>query len=119
MSFEWSHLEFFDKSEFGPHADKMSEDLLTRLDMIRRDAGVPMYITSSYREGDDKAHGKGYAVDVSDNVHGDEVSSRWRMLVVSAALEAGIRRCGVYDRHIHLDVWPEGPQDVMWWSKSS
>lgn len=114
---EWRGIANFARDEFD-EPEKMSLELVTVLDKIREAVGSPMIVTSSYRHGDPRAHGQGMAVDVSDNANGEDVSSSWRFAVLSAALEQGIRRIGVYDRHVHLDVWPDGPQDVIWWAKS-
>lgn len=114
---QWRGVSFFARDEFDS-PEEMSLELVTLLDAIRRDVDAPMIVTSSYRPGDARAHGKGLAVDVSDNAQGDDVSAHWRYRVLKAALEHGIRRCGVYDRHVHLDVWADGPQDVIWWAKS-
>ena len=106
----WNDLRWFAKREFGPdaEADAMDEQLLRRLDYMRTLAGIPMRITSAYRAGDDKAHGRGTAVDVAcDN-------SRDRLRLVGAAVEAGFTRIGVYNLHLHLDVDAELPADVMW-----
>ena len=86
----------------------LDPELVRRLDTARGFAKVPMEITSGYREGDDKSHGRGLAVDLRCS------TSYRRMRIVSGALVAGFRRIGVYDRHVHLDVDEKLPQDVMW-----
>lgn len=114
---DWSEIKHFKPSEFA-HADKMKWEIVVKLDLIRDLAGVPMVVTSSYRPGDDKSHGRGWAVDVSDNAEGKDVSSSWRYKVLKAAYQAGVRRLGVYDRHVHIDSDPTLPQGVCWWSTS-
>lgn len=95
-------------------ADGLSTKLLVFLQTIRYITGEPIYITSGLRPGDPKAHGRGYAVDISDNQSGEPISSTWRMKVLGAALMVGLTRIGDYDRHIHIDVDPTLPQDVLW-----
>lgn len=109
----WDQLLYFDAEEFGDNAEHMDEDLLRRLDRMRALAGIPVSVGSNYRNGDSKAHGRGYALDIPCR------TSRARMRLVAAAIDAGFRRIGVYNHHIHVDVDPELPQDVMWWGTSS
>lgn len=111
-------LTHFAPSEFN-EPDKMETQLLLALDETRRKAGQPIYVTSSYREGDPKSHGRGWAVDIAESLDGRAVSSAWRYAVVRAALGSGFRRIGVYDRHVHLDMDPDLPSPVMWWGTSS
>lgn len=111
-------LDHFAPSEFTA-PDKMETQLLLALDETRRKAGVPIYITSSYRDGDAKSHGRGWAVDISDNLEGKDCKSRWRYHVLKALLGSGFRRVGVYDRHIHADMDPSLPDKVIWWGTSS
>jgi hypothetical protein len=89
----------------NPRLVEMLEDARTR-------AKVPFEITSGYRPGDDKSHGRALAVDLRCS------TSYRRMRIVSAALLAGFRRIGVYDLHVHLDIDKKLPQDVMWWGES-
>lgn len=110
-------LDHFSSSEFN-EPDKMQSQLLLALDETRRKAARPIYVTSSFREGDPKSHGRGWAVDIADNRQGKNCSSGWRYAVVKAALGSGFRRIGVYDRHIHIDMDPDLPAPVMWWGES-
>ena len=115
---EWDAFRFFRPEEFD-HPEEMSPVLLRRLDMIRGMAGEAIHITSDFRPGDLRAHGKGVAVDISDNLEGKPVNSGWRYRVLNAAFATGVKRIGVYDRHIHLDVSRDLPDRVCWWGKSS
>jgi hypothetical protein len=92
--------------------EHLDPELVRRLDEARGFAKVPFIITSGYREGDPRSHGRGLAVDIACTQ-----SSR-RMRIVSGAVLAGFRRIGVYDRHVHLDVDEKLPLDVMWWGVS-
>jgi len=114
----WDDLDYFSPSEFD-YPDEMDSTLLYALEEIREMAGVPIFVSSDYRPGDPNAHGHGKAVDITDDLNSDGITSRWRFLVTRAALSKGIRRIGVYDKHIHLDVWEDGPQDVLWIGESS
>lgn len=113
------NLRFFTPEEFPGGVEHLSPRLLTLLDNIRFHARVPIYVTSAFRDGDDGAHGRGLAVDISDNLHGADVGSRWRHSVLRALYAYGVRRVGVYDRHIHFDIAPDLPLDVTWAGKST
>jgi len=104
-------LNHFTASEFN-EPDKMNQLLLALLDQMRGIAGIPIKITSSYREGDPLSHGDGDGVDLACGSSGERFS------LVRAAIEAGFVRIGVYDQHIHVDVSSRLPQNVMWWGTS-
>lgn len=105
-------LAHFTADEFSA-PESMRAGFLRKLDQAREIAGVPFKITSSFRDGDLGAHGRGYAVDVRCR------TSRARFHILRGAIEAGFRRIGVYDRHIHLDDDPSLPDAVVWWGMSS
>lgn len=116
-SIDWRAIEYFTPREFiNPYA--MDAELLRWLDLIRGTAGVSIKITSSYREGDDGAHGEGLAVDISDNLEGNPIASRWRFEVLRAVFSHNIDRIGDYDRHLHLDVSTTRDRNVCWWGVS-
>ena len=106
-------LTYFTIDEFD-HPYSMSENFLITLDKIRDRANVPIYISSDYRPGDDKAHGQGVAVDIPDDLNSDGISAHWTYRVVLAAMQMGITRIGIYDKHVHLDTWYNGPSEVLW-----
>ena len=112
----WGY-HYFKEEEFD-HPDKISHELLARLDYARVVAGVPFHITSDYRDpvdGEQSAHFIGKAVDIAAE------DSRTRHRILIGARRAGFRRLGVYDKHVHLDVASEADgfdQDVTWWGKS-
>ena len=109
----WSEVKYFKAKEFDC-PDKMDPDFIARLDLVRREAGVPFYISSDFRYKDDRAHGHGVAVDITDDPYSDGITSQWRFKVVRAAMKIGITRIGVYDAHIHLDDWKGVIQEVLW-----
>ena len=108
----------FKASEFK-HPEKMDRSFLVQLDKIRESAGVPIHITDDYRPNvSTSAHHLGLAVDISDNKAGLAIGSRFRYRIIKAALEWGIKRIGIYDRHIHLDTSPSHDQEVIWYGTS-
>lgn len=113
----YDELRYFSRHEFGQHADKMSEKLLKMLDEVRHIAGVPMVITSGYRDPEhnrrvggarNSAHLRGTAVDV--RVH----DGRSRYLLLAAATQVGFHRIGIGNTFIHLDVDEELSPNVIW-----
>ena len=109
----WDELKYFKPEEFD-YPEEMDENLLRLLDSAREIAGVGFFISSDYRLGDPRAHGKGFAVDIVDDPHQDGITSQFRWKVIEAAMAAGFKRIGVYDKHIHLDIWSTAPQEVVW-----
>lgn len=107
----WHELKYFKREEFD-YPDDMAPQLIRQLEVARSFAGVPFIITSDYRPVDLKSHGAGMAVDLRVK------SSFDRIEIIHGLLKAGFRRIGDYDKHIHADIWPEGPSPRMWWSTS-
>lgn len=107
----YDELEYFSADEFA-HPWELSKVLLRMLDSARGIAGIPIHPTSDFRPGDPKTHGRGEAIDFAC------VGSQARWKYVFALKEAGFRRIGIYDKHIHVDVSVDEVQDVMWWGVS-
>lgn len=85
--------------------------LVARLDRARGYAGVPFSLSSGFRAGDPKAHGKRLAVDI-------RAAGAWqRYQIVRGLIKAGVPRIGVYDRHVHADVDKSLPPG-MWSGRS-
>ena len=126
---DWTKIKHFKRTEFKD-PEKISPVLVWQLDRVRVLAKVRMTITSSYRPGPrfwitraGKRKSSAHRVDNKGIYHGVDVrtaSSKARMKIIAAALEAGFVRIGVYDHHVHLDVARKGfAQGVMWWEKST
>lgn len=115
---QWSAVRHFKPWEFDD-ADRMRPMVIMALDRVREYAGIPIMVTSDVRPEDtDSSHQDGWAVDIADNLDGENVSSRWRYLVLRALFREEIRRIGIYDRHIHIDMDPERDAEVVWWGQS-
>lgn len=111
----WSDLRWFKRGEFD-YPELMNDATLLKLDKARTYAGIPIVITDGWRPDDpnsDSAHEYGLAVDIRCHTSGN----RW--LIAFALKEAGFRRIGLYDRHIHADTDPDKPQAVLWLGKSA
>lgn len=94
----------------------LDADLVEMLDRARGIAGFPFIITEGLATGGshvpNTAHGRGRAVDLRCS------KSKERMLMVKALLNVGIRRIGIYDKHVHADNDESLPQDVLWLGES-
>jgi zinc D-Ala-D-Ala carboxypeptidase len=95
----------------------MQEVFLKTLDYARDLAEIPFVITSGYRcpkhnakigGQPNSAHTKGFAADIKCT------NSKDRFTIVEAARQAGIKRIGIGENFIHLDIDPDKPQRVMW-----
>lgn len=91
--------------------------LVSTLDSARAIAGIPFIITSGKRSEEenkkdggvgDSSHLKGLAVDLRAQ---DSIS---RFKIASALMVCGFKRLGIYNLHIHADLDPELPQNVLW-----
>lgn len=92
-------------------------ELVEMLDKAREAAGVPIVITSGFRNPGynqmvggvgDSSHIKGLAVDIRCpwNEYG--------LKIVYGLGVAGFKRIGIYDKHVHCDCDESKPQNVIW-----
>ena len=123
----WPDIKFFKRSEFdqsGAPGSGVNMDLgfVAKLDAMRGIYGKTMIVTSGYRSAEydaamclrlgkpvipNNAHVAGHAADISC------VTSRERLALIAAAIQAGINRIGVDALHIHLDDAPHLPPNVF------
>lgn len=113
---EWHH---FSVGEFACPCcgrAKISYPFVGLLDQARELVGVPFRVTSGYRcqahnkqvgGSPDSEHLIGLAADIL------VPDSETRFLIVSAALQVGIRRIGVHGSFVHLGVSRAHPPDVL------
>ena len=113
-------MTHFSDDEFT-NVENMDPMLGRMLDYMRTKYGSPITITSSYRAHTGE-RSSAHEVDARGLWQGVDIrvsTSRSRFGLVGAALKAGFRRIGVYNRHIHLDIAEEGfAQDVIWLGQS-
>lgn len=99
----------------------LDPQLVSMLDDAREAAGVPIVITSGFRTPDQNAsvggvsessHTKGLAVDVRcpNDQYGKQVAF--------GLGQAGFKRAGFYDKHIHVDIDMEKPYPAKWTGES-
>ena len=109
---------------FKPHEVNnpftMSPLLLQMLDDARRNYGYPITITGSWRPLDDsRIRSSAHQISLVGIWEAADLrchTSRERAGLLPALLEAGFKRIGIYDKHIHVDVAtePRFDQDVIW-----
>lgn len=97
--------------------EDMEQDFLDVLDAVREKAGIPLVLNSAYRSvshekrqgrAGTSAHTYGLAADIRCN----SSENRWK--IIKAAIECGVRRIGVSDSFIHLDISTKHTQCVIW-----
>lgn len=114
----WDYIQHFKRDEFG-HAEGVepNKDLVLKLEQAREIAGIPFRITSGIRSDEhnariggspSSAHLTGNAVDIHCE------SSRHRMIMLSALIEAGFDRIGIGRDFIHVDNDGSKPHSVCW-----
>lgn len=117
MSFWWPSVPNKPKYFTDEEIKGLDMELVAKLDMARGRAGIPFVITSGRRTeaensatdgAKNSAHLRGLAVDLKCE------DSHSRCLIVMALIQAGFRRLGIYDAHIHCDLDSTLPQPVMW-----
>lgn len=103
----WKNLRYFLPEEFWLPSE-MDYVFLHKLDQARHLCRFPFLLTSTNepRENEQSSHVLGCAVDVACT------SDRHRYKIVESAVRVGIRRIGVYDRHVHLDDNREKPNSL-------
>lgn len=108
-----------DKIPVCPHGTRDNLDffLVSFCEFLERTAGHVIVYTSGYRcpecnaeAGGSKnsAHIRGKAIDI------DVVNSEQRYDLISLAIMKGIRRIGVAEDHVHLDLDESLSQNVLW-----
>lgn len=95
----------------------MRQDVMTRLDNARHQAGIPFVLNSAYRSrayelskgrSGNSAHTRGYAVDIRCQTMAN------RKKVVQALLDNGFNRIGIAATYVHADFDPSLTQDLIW-----
>lgn len=92
--------------------NKIHPLLISMMEQFKNHYRRPFTITSDWRDDPESSHYLGKAVDI--RAHSGETRHR----IVEAAIKAGFRRIGVYDRHVHLDVDHTRPYPTIWTGKS-
>lgn len=105
---KYKYFDWRDFERCTPRCDErqMNSLFMHMLDRARQKSGIPFILNSAYRTvawekamGRDgsSSHTKGVAVDIKCNNSSD------RLKIVSALLNVGFKRIGIYDTFIHVD----------------
>jgi len=96
---------------------ELEPKLVSTLDLIREDAGIPFIIESGKRTLEENkiaggatnsAHLTGEAVDIR------AITSANRYKIVTSAIKHGINRIGIGANYVHLDISKTLPQNMIW-----
>lgn len=118
----WEQIKYFKPCEFEDPGEpgsgaKMNIEFIRLLDLIRGDCGYALVVNSGYRSvihniavggKTNSAHMKGLAADIACT------NSSQRYEIVKSALRWGIRRIGIGETFVHLDMSMDLPQDCLW-----
>lgn len=97
--------------------DDMDENLLVLLDKMRKIIDKPIILNSAYRTVEyekskkrtgNSSHTTGKAVDIRC------ISDSYKFLIVQTALSLGVKRIGIGDVFIHIDLDDNKNQNVLW-----
>jgi uncharacterized protein YcbK (DUF882 family) len=115
------HIKYFIDSEFEcpccPGQHLISQELVSKLDSARIELCRPIVITSGYRcihHNIDvgglisSSHRRGLAVDIRC------LTSGYRYRLIQALLAVGIKRIGIREDFIHVDIDPKKDPEVIW-----
>lgn len=124
---DWAEIKNFKPSEFK-HPEKMGLEFVRWLDRLRKEAGVPITITSSYRspeynEGVGGASNSAHtdlpcnSIDIGERPRPDDPNwNHSRFQIVATAIKLGCTRIGTYaNGSLHLDMTHDKrPGKRMW-----
>jgi len=115
----------FDSRDLPGSGEKyMEAEMVLLCQAIRDEVGFAIHINSAFRTRKRQrqirrsrqyksvrasAHLKGMAVDI-------RIESSWhRHMLLKAMYKLGVRRIGIADRFIHIDIDPLKPQECTWY----
>jgi uncharacterized protein YcbK (DUF882 family) len=114
---KWKH---FDEEEFSCPCcgdNRISRNLVDRLDFAREISGLPMRVSSGYRcrRHNKKVKGKPRSSHLDGS--GCDIicpSGAIKATFLASFFESGIRRIGIYKNFIHVDVSEKLPSPMVW-----
>ena len=117
MKFKYFTYDEFDCPSLEGSGNKVSDELINMLDIVRKKYGKSITINSGYRtpEHSEKvggklgsSHLKGLAVDIVCN------NSTDRFKLEGILREVGFKRIGMGSTFIHVDIDKDKSQNVLW-----
>lgn len=108
-----------DKIPVCPHGTREDLDfsLVALCDFLNRMVGTEIIYTSGYRceqcnkiagGAENSPHLRGKAVDIVP------INSNQRYIIIEFSILKRVRRIGIYEDHLHIDLDETLPQVVMW-----
>lgn len=109
---------------FTPNTDKKIDftkvdfSALAKLQIAREIANIPFTITSHYRTPEHSEKVGGSKTDAHTRIPCGAfdiycTNSRERLKILRGVIEAGFKRIGLNEKHIHVDNCSDLPQDVF------
>tara|TARA_R110000823_G_scaffold309130_1_gene433168 strand:+ start:224 stop:583 length:360 start_codon:yes stop_codon:yes gene_type:complete len=117
MKFKYFNYSEFDSPDLKGSGSKMSDEVISMLDVARKKYGKAMVINSGYRTCEHNAevggkpessHLKGLAVDISC------VNSTDRFNLEGVLRDVGFKRLGIGKTFIHADIDKNKSQYMTW-----
>tara|TARA_R110001592_G_scaffold270403_1_gene536860 strand:- start:386 stop:745 length:360 start_codon:yes stop_codon:yes gene_type:complete len=117
MKFKYFNYEEFNSPDLDDSGKKVSDELISMLDVARKKYGKSISINSGYRTPDHNAkvggtpnssHLKGLAADIKC------VNSTDRFRLEGILREVGFKRIGIGETFIHIDIDKDKSQNVLW-----
>jgi uncharacterized protein YcbK (DUF882 family) len=126
MTTRWDGIGHFKPEEFA-NEQSIRFGMVRMLDELREQTGVPIVITSSYRDSvhnasvggvQNSSHclaPDGFYSGVDFSIEGLGGGALFKLITTALAL--GFKRIGIYPKHLHLDIEDDLPQNVIWIGK--
>ena len=117
MKFKYFNYEEFNSPDLDDSGKKVSDELISMLDVARKKYGKSISINSGYRTPEHNAkvggtpnssHLKGLAADIKC------VNSTDRFRLEGILREVGFKRIGIGETFIHIDIDKDKSQNVLW-----
>jgi len=117
MKFKYFTYDEFDSPDLEGSGKKVSDELISMLDIARKKYGKSVVINSGYRTPEhnksvggtpESSHIKGLAADIACNNSTDSFK------LEGVLREVGFKRIGMGSTFIHVDIDKDKSQNVLW-----
>lgn len=118
----WKTIQYFKFTEFDSpdiisSGENMDHEFIRFLDCARHMCNFPFTIDSGFRTLErnilkkgsiNSAHLRGLAADVR------AVTNYYKYKIIEVSLRLGVKRLGIYENHVHVDLDESLPPEVIW-----